>query len=168
MSDLPRIPNTHERPARSRARALIVAATAYLVVTALVTQLLSGSLQDTIVPALVIGVLLVGGFYLFRAISRALGWLTAIAAMSLIGATIMGAFAAIASTCPAALEPGRCSTQEIGTWVMVGAMMPAGYILAIGVPVALVGAALAAGRMAWAPARDKVRAARAARAARSK
>lgn len=128
-----------EAPSRlKRVMRYAVPTAAVLAVATACAFLLGDTAPSTLVASGIIGALIVGGYYLFTALARHLGRLTAAAAISLIGASVMGFWAALAPTCPEASGPGRCTTAEIGTYALGGALMPLGYILLIGVPIVVV------------------------------
>lgn len=117
----------------------ITPAVATLALSGAGIALLGSTEALAIMAAVTMAVLVVTGFYAFRALSRPLGRLTAAAAFSAAGAFALGTWAALAPNCPDALTPGRCSASEISTWMLNGALLPLGYLIALGVPLFVAG-----------------------------
>lgn len=147
-------------PSRRRIRRTAGPATAFVAILVTVPAVL-GELTSAVVAAgFVLATLIVAGFYAFTAMARPLGRLTAAAAMSVIGAGVTGAWTALAPNCPDSVDVGRCTTSEIGTWMFIGALTPAGYILLVGIPLIVLGFLAAASRAGVDAARAVARARR--------
>jgi uncharacterized membrane protein (DUF441 family) len=96
---------------------------------------LDGAASTKLVAGTITALAIVGGFYSFKLLARHLGTATAGAALSLIGLTLLGTWALVSPNCPDAGDLGRCTTGEVATWALVGALLPVAYILLIGVPI---------------------------------
>lgn len=132
---------THPLTAHRWWRRALIPVGVFAVLTSGLTALLGHVTAATVTAAGVVAAVTIGGFYAFRALSRPLGRATAAAALSLVGATALGTWALVAPNCPDAADLGRCTPGEVATWALVGVLIPAAYVLVIGIP-ALVSLAL--------------------------
>lgn len=151
----------------SKIMRVITPAVATLALSGAGIALLGSTEALAILAAVTMAALVVTGFYAFRALSRPLGRLTAAAALSVAGALALGAWAALAPNCPDALAPGRCSASEISTWMLNGALLPLGYLIALGVPLFVASFVGRATRRGARSARSALRSRREARSAPS-
>lgn len=118
-------------------------------IAAFSVYLLGGPTAPRVLTGVIAGALVVGGFHAFRAMAGHIGRLTATAALSLLGATVLGAYAALAPQCPDRMDLARCGTPEIASWTLVGAGLPVTYLIALGLPLLGAGVAGRAVRHAW-------------------
>jgi len=87
-----------------------------------------GDVVTGVAVALVVG----GGVWVFRFAAGRLGVLTGVAVVALCSAALFGVVAAVSGVCPGSVVGGgRCSSGEVGAWVVSGALLP--LLLAAGV-----------------------------------
>lgn len=98
------------------------------------------------------GVLTFAGFLAHRVLAARIGRYTAVAAMSVLLGLIFVALALLSPTCPGSIYVGEsCTRTEIGTWLLIGLLLPAGWAAFL-FPPAAVGRA---GRWLWRRRRDR-------------
>ena len=137
---------TSDRPISTAVRRrlrILPAAGVGLTLTVCITAaaLYSGGLSVPVaLTGTLTGTLLAGGFFAFRALTPLLGRATTVAAFALGGASVLGTWAALSPTCPGATTGGRCTTAEIGTWALSGAIYPVAYLAVLGIPLLGAGA----------------------------
>jgi hypothetical protein len=94
-----------------------------------------------------IGIVLASGVVAYLALARRIGRLTAVAALSVVCAAALGAAAAVSPVCPGGTS--RCTSGEVGTWMLSGALLPAVWALMLLPGAAMLRLALRAVRFAW-------------------
>lgn len=124
---------------RARRRSLIVNVTWPVIVVAGFTYISCVLTKNfghwTVILAMASGLLIVAGVFAHRRLKRALGWLTAVAALALLSGAVMLTGAALSPSCPGSSAPGRCSTGELATWGMNGLLVPLAATAFIGFPI---------------------------------
>lgn len=92
----------------------------------------AATVAGAVAQGAVAGAAVVATLALWRALAPRLGRWTALAAVCVLWAAVMGALAWASPNCPGRLGPaGRCGTDEVATYLVIGALTPAMVGLAL-------------------------------------
>lgn len=112
------------RPLSTGLRRWAVPTLVWAAITAGCLALLGRADAPAVIASTVAAATVLAGVYGHRLLARAVGKITAIAALSIISATLLGSVALLAPSCPDTDGPQRCTTREVAAWSLSGVFLP--------------------------------------------